>query len=106
MARGAMPPDRLTRSAPLPDCSIAATVTREKRGADSSPLFVVESMWLAIRMSLLCLFGVHRPSLSSVARSPIGFRGLCDSCARPLERTPEGKWQASAPLDIGSNKAA
>lgn len=57
-------------------------------------------------MSILCLFGVHRPSLSSVARGPIGFRGLCDACARPLERTPDGKWQASAPLDLGGNKPA
>jgi hypothetical protein len=57
-------------------------------------------------MSLLCLFGVHRPSLSSVARGPIGLRGLCDVCARPLERTPDGKWHAAAPLDAGPHKVS
>jgi hypothetical protein len=50
-------------------------------------------------MSILCLFGRHQPSLSSIRRRGSGYAGLCDSCARPLEREEHGKWVASEPLD-------
>jgi hypothetical protein len=51
-------------------------------------------------MSISCLFGRHRPSLSSIRKSGSGFAALCDSCARPLERAQEGRWTASEPLDL------
>jgi hypothetical protein len=57
-------------------------------------------------MSLLCLFGRHTPSLHSVARSTLGYRALCDGCARPLERTSTGRWHASEPLDMAAGKTA
>ncbi len=49
-------------------------------------------------MSLLCLFGLHRPSLSSIARRDGRLIGLCERCARPLERDVRSGWQASAPV--------
>jgi hypothetical protein len=57
-------------------------------------------------MSLRCLFGLHHPSISSIARRGSGFRALCEHCARPLERLPEGRWTASDPLDRPSDRAA
>jgi len=57
-------------------------------------------------MSLLCLFGRHRPSLHSVARSRNGYSALCEACARPLERGGDTPWRASAPLDGQPGKAA
>lgn len=50
-------------------------------------------------MHLACLFGRHRPSLTSIRRKGAGYAALCDSCARPLERAEHGKWIASEPLD-------
>jgi len=50
-------------------------------------------------MSISCLFGRHRPSLSSVRRKGSGYAAICDACARPLERSEHGKWSASEPLD-------
>jgi hypothetical protein len=51
-------------------------------------------------MGLRCLFGVHRPSPVSMARRGHAFVALCDQCARPLERSSEGRWVASEPLDL------
>jgi hypothetical protein len=63
-------------------------------------LFSCESNLLSKAMSLRCLFGVHRPSPVSMAKRGQGFIALCEQCARPLERTPEGAWVASEPLDL------
>jgi hypothetical protein len=49
-------------------------------------------------MSLLCLFGVHRPSVASVARRGDHLVGLCEQCARPLTKTAQSKWEAAEPL--------
>lgn len=57
-------------------------------------------------MSLRCLFGRHRPSTASMTRRHGGFIALCEDCARPLERTPDGRWGASDPLDIPRDRAA
>jgi hypothetical protein len=35
-----------------------------------------------------------------MARRGRGFVAHCDHCARPLERTPDGAWIASEPLDL------
>lgn len=59
-----------------------------------------------LSMSLLCLFGRHKPSLHSVTKAHRGYRALCDHCARPLERELEGQWQASEPLDTVTQQAA
>jgi hypothetical protein len=57
-------------------------------------------------MSLRCLFGYHRPSLSSITRRQGGYSAICESCARPLERTSSSRWVASDPLyDIKSRSA-
>jgi hypothetical protein len=50
-------------------------------------------------MSIACLFGHHRPSLQSITRRQGGYGAYCESCARPLERSEEGRWRASEPLD-------
>jgi hypothetical protein len=47
-------------------------------------------------MSLACLFGAHRPSLSSIMKRPFG---LCDGCGRPMMRVGNGKWALTDPLD-------
>ncbi|HEX8442666.1 MAG TPA: hypothetical protein VF631_03360 [Allosphingosinicella sp.] len=49
-------------------------------------------------MNLRCLFGYHRASLSSIARRQSGYSAICESCARPLERTSNSRWVASDPL--------
>jgi hypothetical protein len=51
-------------------------------------------------MSIKCLFGVHQPSLSSIAKKATGYTALCESCARPLERQHGAAWRASDPLDM------
>ena len=59
-------------------------------------------------MSIACLFGHHRPSLQSITRRQGGYVAFCESCARPLERSAEGRWRASEPLTgaSGSQSAA
>jgi hypothetical protein len=57
-------------------------------------------------MSLLCLFGRHKPLIHSVSKSQHGYRALCEFCARPLERSAAGPWQASEPLDMANGKPA
>jgi hypothetical protein len=49
-------------------------------------------------MSIRCLFGAHRASISSIARKGGHYIALCESCARPLEREPDGRWVAAEPL--------
>lgn len=49
-------------------------------------------------MSLRCIFGYHRPSLSAITRRQGGYATICESCARPLERHVNGRWVASDPL--------
>jgi hypothetical protein len=56
-------------------------------------------------MSILCLFGAHRPSPGSIVRRESGYAALCELCARPLERPQDGRWTASEPLDL-KNRAA
>lgn len=58
-------------------------------------------------MSISCLFGWHRPSLSSIRRKGHGYAALCEACARPLEREEQGRWAAAEPLDsrIGQTSA-
>jgi hypothetical protein len=49
-------------------------------------------------MSLICLLGRHKVTIASVARRRGGgHKGLCGTCATPLERDDNGKWR-EAPL--------
>lgn len=57
-------------------------------------------------MSLRCFLGVHRPSTTSIVRRPNGYGGLCETCARPLEREINGRWVASEALYESRDKAA
>ncbi len=50
-------------------------------------------------MSLCCLLGIHRPSLTAIVRRPGGYGTLCETCARPLHRQEHGRWQATEPLE-------
>ena len=52
-------------------------------------------------MSVRCFLGFHRPALNAISRRPEGYVSMCEVCARPLERTSNGRWVASAPLDQG-----
>jgi hypothetical protein len=49
-------------------------------------------------MSLSCLFGVHRPSLGSIARRRHALIGLCENCGRPLVKSDGRKWDVAPPL--------
>jgi hypothetical protein len=61
----------------------------------------------AAGMSLLCVFGRHRPGTSSMARSKDGdLRALCDNCGLPLERADGGRWKVSPPLAQGGRERA
>jgi len=57
-------------------------------------------------MRLGCLFGLHRPSMSSIMRKGGRYAGLCESCARPLEREDNGRWIASDALYERNDRAA
>ncbi len=50
------------------------------------------------RMSLRCLFGVHRPLLASIIGRPYGNVALCDGCSVPLKRSEDGHWKPAEPL--------
>jgi len=49
-------------------------------------------------MAWSCIFGSHRPSSVSVARTASGLRALCDGCGLPLERSEKGRWTPAPPL--------
>jgi hypothetical protein len=57
-------------------------------------------------MSLLCLFNVHRPMLTSIVRRSHGYTALCDGCEMPIERVQEGRWIASQPLATRQDNVA
>ena len=57
-------------------------------------------------MSMRCLFGLHRPSVASIARRPGGFVGLCESCGRSLERSEGAAWTEAMPLAAARDRAA
>jgi hypothetical protein len=57
-------------------------------------------------MSLRCLFRVHRPLLTSIARRQNRYTALCDGCGRPIERSIEGRWTAAEPLVSRRGQAA
>jgi hypothetical protein len=48
--------------------------------------------------SLLCLVGLHRQSPVSIARRGDRTVALCEHCACPLVRSPNGRWHAADPL--------
>jgi hypothetical protein len=50
-------------------------------------------------MSLACLFGSHRPSLTSIARRPFGLIALCEGCGRPMAKVGDTRWTLAEPLD-------
>lgn len=45
-----------------------------------------------------CVFGLHRPSLVSVARKGRRLEALCEGCGSGLERAENGRWTAAIPL--------
>jgi hypothetical protein len=57
-------------------------------------------------MSLLCLLGKHRPSLSAIVRRPDGYASLCEACACSLARAADGRWKVANPArdQVGSGK--
>jgi hypothetical protein len=52
----------------------------------------------ALPTSFTCLLGLHRPSLTSIARAAAGYQSICGRCARRMERPHEGRWTVSEPL--------
>jgi hypothetical protein len=57
-------------------------------------------------MSLLCLFKVHRPMLTSIVRRTDRFTALCDHCGSIIERSDESRWARSEPLASTCSQAA
>lgn len=50
-------------------------------------------------MSLLCLFGRHKPSPPSINRSEQGkYTALCQACGVPIESRDSNRWKAAEPL--------
>jgi hypothetical protein len=49
-------------------------------------------------MSLLCMFGRHRPLLISIMRHGGRLDGLCEGCGLPLTRDERGQWAPAPPL--------
>jgi hypothetical protein len=67
-------------------------------------LFSADCATLA-RMSLRCLFNLHRPMLTSIVARTNGFAALCGGCGLPIERSEEGRWTVSQPLATRQDKA-
>jgi hypothetical protein len=57
-------------------------------------------------VSLKCLFGRHRPMLTSILSRDGGFTALCDDCGAPIERVDGGRWTQSQPLISKRDQAA
>jgi hypothetical protein len=68
------------------DCRVIAR--RHKR---ENPVY-------AAALSFGCLFGLHRPMLTSIIRRQDRFTGLCDTCGLPIERPNDGRWTSPMPL--------
>ena len=51
-----------------------------------------------LRLSIGCLFGFHRPMLTSIIRRQDCFTALCDGCGLPLARPNKGRWTVPGPL--------
>jgi len=49
-------------------------------------------------MSLRCIFGLHRPSLTSVTRKGADLHALCEGCDIPLQKSEDGRWAPAQPL--------
>jgi hypothetical protein len=50
-------------------------------------------------MSLFCVLGRHKPSLSSMMHGRNGgYVALCETCGVPLVRDERGPWRAGEPL--------
>ena len=57
-------------------------------------------------MSLRCIFGRHRPMLTSIVRRESGYAALCDDCGLPIVRAEETRWTGSEPLLTRRDQAA
>ena len=57
-------------------------------------------------MSLRCLFGRHRPMLTSIMRRDSDFTALCDDCGLPIMRAEDTRWAATAGLVSRRDQAA
>ena len=57
-------------------------------------------------MHLKCLFGRHRPMLSSIIQRQHGFSALCDDCGAPIEREEGGRWTHAKALLSKPEQAA
>ena len=60
----------------------------------------------AVAMSVGCLFGVHRPMLTSIIRRQDSFTALCDGCGLPLARPEKGRWTIPGPLPSQRDQSA
>ena len=49
-------------------------------------------------MSLACMIGRHRPSLTSIARHGATLDALCEQCGLPLVKDHKGRWVPAPPL--------
>ena len=47
---------------------------------------------------MLCFFGLHSRSLSAIALRRGATVSLCERCARPLVKRPDGRWTAAEPV--------
>jgi hypothetical protein len=51
----------------------------------------------ALPMNLRCLFGRHRPMLTSILKRTNGYAALCDDCGLAIERGEAGRWAIAEP---------
>jgi hypothetical protein len=57
-------------------------------------------------MSLRCLFGRHRPMLTSTVKRQDRYTALCDDCGVPIERSENGRWASAQALVSRQDQAA
>ena len=57
-------------------------------------------------MHLRCLFGRHRPMLTSIVPREHGFSALCDDCGAQIERREGRRWTHAQALLSKPNQVA
>jgi hypothetical protein len=49
-------------------------------------------------MSILCLLGIHRRSLTAIVKRESRYVSLCERCGHPMVKRDDGKWVLTEPL--------
>ena len=94
----------LERQGPLAKSSLPNPALAQISSRPAIPILLPKSY--SVSMSLGCLFGRHRPMLTSIMKRENGYAALCDGCGLPIERSEDGAWSIAKPLLARQDRAA